>query len=373
MAKPENLPKGFWRSPAGSLRVQIRVKGHKVEVKTFPLFADAPYERRQQRLEAEAWALETRQRLHGGTHVSTRDAAKLTLADALRRYERDKLEPGNSNHKKDINRVKAMLDDPIAQRSVASLRPTDMATYRDDLVRRGWLASVADAVRRAEKQDASKARLNEIRNLERLQIRIDEEDDPQARRLLIRQREAVEGREGIKGPARTTISNKTQLITRALGYAAEKMDGVPDLTGTPMPSASPGRERRLRDGEEEKILAKADGLGGFLSLGIRLAIETTLRRERVLEVAPSSFGRHRRWPRRDQVSPRSGSQAQAYRHHSADAGDTRHPQGHRAFVGLPIDRSMRSRQASRGHERQHVRSPVAGSPPRLRHRRSSFS
>jgi hypothetical protein len=55
----EKLPPGFRRSPAGSLRVQGRAKGHKTQIKTFPLFSDAPEERRRQKTEAEAWAVET--------------------------------------------------------------------------------------------------------------------------------------------------------------------------------------------------------------------------------------------------------------------------------------------------------------------------
>lgn len=87
-------------------------------------------------------------------------------------------------------------------------------------------------------------------------------------------------------PARTTVSNKTQLITRALSYLAETVDGVPDLTGTPMPAASPGRERRLREGEFDLLVAKAPSVSGVLAIAIPLAIETTLRRERLLELAP---------------------------------------------------------------------------------------
>ena len=372
MARAEKLPKGFWRSPSGSLRVQLRVKGHKMESKSFPLFADTPFERRRQREDAEAWALDTRRRMRGGTHVSTRDAAKLTLADALKRYERGKLDPDNSNHRKDINRIKAMLSDAIAQRSVASLRPTDVAAYRDDLVRRGWMASVAAALRRAEGQGASKGRLGEIAGLERLRSLAEAEERSLERRALAKRREAIEAREGIASPARTTVSNKTQLITRALGYLAETVDGVPDLSGTPMPSATPGRERRLRVGEEDVILARARSVNSYLELGIRLAIDTTLRRERVLELSPRHLvdigggrsvimfpregGRRRKRVGIVPVTPEIRAMLQ----------EAAVLSGHSSIAECDPDTPFLSDQ------REHVRSPLARRRPRLRHRGPSL-
>lgn len=286
MPRVEKLPKGFWRSPSGSLRVQVRATGHAMASKSFPLFADTPLERRRQREDAEAWAVETRRRMHGGTHVSNREAEVLTLAEALARYERDKLDVDNANHRKDVNRIRAILADPMSARTVASMRATDMAAYRDRLVHGGWLASVEAARRRAQKGEASKARLDDIGRLVRLRSEADAEHDPRLRRALVKEREAIEAREGVRPPARTTISNKVQLITRALGYLSESVDGVPDLTGTQMPSATPGRERRLREGELERLLSAAPRHGGFLSPAVRLAVGTTLRRERLLELAP---------------------------------------------------------------------------------------
>ena len=51
--------------------------------------------------EAEAWATETRRRMRSGTHVSTREAEALTLADAFEGYQKEKLDSENSNHCKD--------------------------------------------------------------------------------------------------------------------------------------------------------------------------------------------------------------------------------------------------------------------------------
>jgi hypothetical protein len=79
----EKLPKGIIRMPSRSLRVQVRCKGHKTEVRTFPLLSDTPYERKLQRDAAEAWAIETRRRMRGGEFVSTTDAKRRTVSDAL--------------------------------------------------------------------------------------------------------------------------------------------------------------------------------------------------------------------------------------------------------------------------------------------------
>jgi hypothetical protein len=58
----EKLPTGFTRRASGSLRVQIRLKGHQPVVKNFGLLAGGGAERKRQMAEAEAWATET----HGG-------------------------------------------------------------------------------------------------------------------------------------------------------------------------------------------------------------------------------------------------------------------------------------------------------------------
>jgi integrase len=226
MAK-EKLPKAFERLPSGSLRVRIRVRGHLPATKVFPLFADNPHERQRQRHAAEAWATETRVRLLAGTHVSTREAEKLTLGQALQRYADRGLTGRESNARKDRNRIKRIQADPIAQRGVASLRARDLADYRDKLLSRG--------------------------------------KEEHGRPL-----------------ARTTISNTVQLISRALKFVGEKIDGVPEIGGVSMPKASPGRVRRLSPDEERAILGEAKQADPLLPLIIRFAILTALRRERIL-------------------------------------------------------------------------------------------
>ena len=119
---------------------------------------------------------------------------------------------------------------------------------------------------------------------------------------------AIEEREELRGPARTTIVNTVQLISRALKHASETIDGVPDVGGVSMPRSSPGRERRLREGEEQALLAAAAEVDPVMPLLVRFAIATTLRRERLLQVTPGHLvgvGRGRLsivFPRDERVS-----------------------------------------------------------------------
>lgn len=279
----EKLPPGFWRSPAGSLRVQVRTKGYKTETKTFPLFSDTSAERRRQRIEAETWASETRRRMLTGTFVPTREAEALTLGGALRRYASEKLKGKEQNVQKDQNRIKQILADPISNRSVASLLKTDIAAYRDDLIQRGWRKSVETAIGRLEHDPENRKRVAELKDLEKLREQARSEQQDRARRALERRIAEVEAREGINEPARTTISNKIQLITRALRHLGQTTNGVPDLRGVSMPPSSPGRERRVSPEELNRLLIEGKAINPLLPLIIKFAIETALRRERILE------------------------------------------------------------------------------------------
>ena len=286
--KRERLPPGFLRTDAGSLRVQIRITGHRPIVRTFPVFQDSADARRRQLDEAEAWAVETRRKLKAGNLVDTRQAETTTLGTLLERYERDGLKGKDSNAQKDRNRIRQILADPIALRPVIGLKKPDVAAYREELIARGRAKSVATAIKRLEGvggPDVAKRRAD-LRSLEdrRREAACAE---PSPRRTLEREIAEVEAREGVREPARTTITNKIQLITRALRLAGETMEGVPDLTGVAMPSASPGRERRVSPAEMTRLLERGEAIHHLLPPVIRFAVATALRRERIFEFDPS--------------------------------------------------------------------------------------
>lgn len=232
LAKNEKLPSGFERLPSQSLRVRIRITGHAPIFRTFDLSEDNPEERRRQKLAATSWAVEMRRQLSVGAYVSTREAETTSLGDALRRYQAEGLSGKKSNIQKERNRIAQLLKEPISARSIASLKKSDIARLRDHL------------------QAEAKAKRG-------------------------------------KELARTTIANKLQLITRALNFVGEKMEGVPELTGVKMPKASHGRERRVSADEMTMLLAGAPAINPILSFIIRFAVLTALRRERILEFRSS--------------------------------------------------------------------------------------
>ena len=230
-------PAGCTRRDSGSLRVQIRLNGHPPAVKNFPLVGDGTAERRRQMAEAEAWATETRRKLLSGSHVSTREAERTTLADALRRYEAEGLRGAEANLKVDRYKIGIILRDPIAKRQVAGLSDTDVAACRPRRRRGGGLKTGEGALRRRRNADAPAARVAEVKALPRRREEADAETGTERRRKLEAAISALEVREGIKSPARTTIVNVTQLISRALDHLRQFIDGVPRLAGVKMPKA----------------------------------------------------------------------------------------------------------------------------------------
>lgn len=287
MARKESLPKGFERLPSGSIRVRMTLAGFDPITKTFPLFSEATEEKRRQLADAKAWAEETRRKLLGGTFVSTREAENLTLGAALRRYESEGIKSKASNRKIESYRIRQILGDPIAKRPVASLRKTDIAAYRDELIRRGWLKSIERAIGRLGDVPENDDRLTDLRSLETLSDQTRNTKEGRTRQQIEDRIAVIEQREGIRRPARTTVVNTIQLISRALKYASQTIDGVPDLRGVSMPSASPGRERRVSSAELDALLVEGARIDARLPLIIRFAVETALRRERVLSARTS--------------------------------------------------------------------------------------
>lgn len=132
----ERLPKGIRRLPSESLRVRVERNGQVAE-RVFPLHSDAAIARREQLQQAKAYLEETRRRMDTSVYVSTRDAERTTLGEALTLYREDEgLRGRPENAAKDRVRINQILADNISQVSLAALRQTVIATYRDQLVRR---------------------------------------------------------------------------------------------------------------------------------------------------------------------------------------------------------------------------------------------
>ncbi len=293
----EKLPTGFTRRASGSLRVQIRLSGHQPVVKNFALVTEGLAERKRQLAEAQAWATETRRKMMAGAHVSSREAERTTLGDALRRYEAEGLSGDESNLKVERYRIQTILKDPISQRPVAFLSEKDVAAFRDRLLRAGWRKKVEAAVLRLTKEGGDRKRIEEVKGLVRRKEAAEAEQDADERRRKEGEIAKVEAREGIKSPARTTIVNVVQLISRSLNHVRQTMDSVPEIRSVRMPKASPGRERRPSPAEMEAMLREAPSINPALPLLIRFAVTTTLRRGRALscrlaDIRPIGSGKH---------------------------------------------------------------------------------
>lgn len=109
----------------GDLQWQARVprKGYPVQIKTF-----------NTRAEAEAWARQGESEIDRGVFVSRTEAESTTLCEALDRYEREivSLKKGKAQ---EVSLLKTWRATLIAQRSMASVRSSDIAKLRDDWLR----------------------------------------------------------------------------------------------------------------------------------------------------------------------------------------------------------------------------------------------
>jgi integrase len=284
--RTQTLPKGFWRAPNGSLRVLVRIKGWPTAVKTFKLLGDTPQERRRQFSEAELWAAATRRRMYAGVYTTTREAEEMTLRDALQRYAREGLTSKPANRRKDELRIEAILRDDICDRSVASLTLPDLAAYRDLLIERSCARKIARAIEALQGEPGARRRIEALKSLARLRAELREAPPGEAAEIARRMAE-IERAEGIKPVARTTISNRLQLIRRALKFVRQTVPGVPDISGVAMPRANPGRTRRPSERELAAIIAHGGEFQKFLPLIVRFAVATALRIERILECRTS--------------------------------------------------------------------------------------
>lgn len=106
----------------GELQWQARVarRGFPAQVKTF-----------NTKSEAEAWAATIESTMARGTFVSSAESERTTFREALERYQRE-ITVGKKGAMPERSRVKNLLGGPLAIRSLASIRSSDIASYRDN-------------------------------------------------------------------------------------------------------------------------------------------------------------------------------------------------------------------------------------------------
>ena len=104
--------------------VKIRRKGYPVQFQTFSNRADA-----------EKWARKIESEIDGGIFVSRKEAENTTISEALDRYEREVI-PAKKGAKQESVRVRTWKKTPLAFRFLATVQGKDIATYRDERLKK---------------------------------------------------------------------------------------------------------------------------------------------------------------------------------------------------------------------------------------------
>ena len=194
-------------------QVKVRRKGYPAQSKTF-----------MNRADAETWAATVESEMGRGTFRSRAEAERMTLMEALDRYERE-VSPTKRSGASEHYKLDTLRRSGLASYSLANLRGADVACWRD------------------------------------------------AR---------------IKCAAPTTVIRELSLLSHVFTIARKEwgMDGLlnpvqsvrkPSLIGT-------GRTRRLQSGEEAELLRRAREYGGPLSRVIVFALETAMRRGEIADL-----------------------------------------------------------------------------------------
>lgn len=108
---------------------EVRRKGFKPIARTFDRKADA-----------EKWVAEVEAKMLAGRYVDTREAETTTLHEALVRYARE-VTPTKKGAQREEGRIKRWQTDPLASKSLAALRGSDLATWRDARLKAGASAN----------------------------------------------------------------------------------------------------------------------------------------------------------------------------------------------------------------------------------------
>lgn len=117
------------RQREGKWQARISIKDYPPVAKTFSNKADAV-----------AWAKITESEMIRGAFIKRTDAERTTLREALDRYQRE-ITVKKRGFKTEHLRIEKWKETRLALRSLASLRPTDFAKYRDQRIESGMAPS----------------------------------------------------------------------------------------------------------------------------------------------------------------------------------------------------------------------------------------
>nr|WP_248919726.1 site-specific integrase [Pseudomonas entomophila] len=115
----------FEQRPGGAWRAKIRRKGYPALSATFDTKA-----------EAQRWAAEIEGDMSRARFVDMREAERTTLSEALDRYARE-VSSTKKGAKQELTRINKWKKHAFAGKSLAALRSSDFALYRDDELKEG--------------------------------------------------------------------------------------------------------------------------------------------------------------------------------------------------------------------------------------------
>lgn len=194
----------YFRKRSGAWEASIEKKGFPRISRTFDTKG-----------EAEIWAATVESEIGRGVFISRKEAENTTLSEALDRYERE-ISSSKKGHRREKTRISVWKTHPLAKRFLASIRGSDMASYRDERMKAGYGS-----------------------NTIRLELAI--------------------------------ISHLFEIARKEWG-----MEGLHNpVKSIRMPSPPAGRDRRLHPGELEKLL---ECLSEEMNQLVRFALETAMRR-----------------------------------------------------------------------------------------------
>ncbi|MBF0169421.1 MAG: site-specific integrase [Alphaproteobacteria bacterium] len=175
--------------------------------------------------EAVEWAVLKEGDRFRGAYVDSREAERTTLEEALDRYESE-ITPSKKGAKQERLRIAAWKRSDLAMRPLATIRGTDLASWRD--------TRLADDV------------------------------------------------------SPTTVRNDLALISHLFTIAIKEW-GMESLTNPVtkmrLPRAAKARDRRLVEGEEKKLLAACEASPcKLLAQAVRIALETAMRQGEILSL-----------------------------------------------------------------------------------------
>lgn len=169
--------------------------------------------------QAQQWARRVESEMDSGLYIDRTEAERTTLREALERHQRE-IVPLKGHPAQENGRVDRWLRNDLCYRTLANLKGADFARYRD--------------LRREQ------------------------------------------------GRAENTIRLELQLVSHLYEIARKEwgMEGLPNpLKNIRKPSGNCARDRRLKDGEYEKIFTALKSSGNrFASHAFVLAVETILRK-----------------------------------------------------------------------------------------------